>query len=64
MTNKLREIGMGLITEAVKGYTDETTPLYTIEDAEGNPYLSIIDEDTQIRLQLHKYDVELFRPVC
>ena len=43
--------------------SDEVVPLYTIEDSEGKPYISVIDEGNQIKLQLHKYDLELFRPI-
>lgn len=41
----------------------ETKPLYTISSPSGEPYISVISEDSTIRLQLHSYDKEFTRPV-
>jgi hypothetical protein len=31
-------------------------PMKTILDPKGNPYISIIDDDKLVRIQLHSYD--------
>jgi hypothetical protein len=36
--------------------TDASHPLHTIYTPNGDPYLSIIDEETIIKVQLHSYD--------
>jgi hypothetical protein len=35
---------------------NESHPLYTITDPNGNPYISVIDADQTVRIQLHNYD--------
>jgi hypothetical protein len=36
--------------------TDQSHPLHTISDPNGNPYISVIDVDQTVRIQLHNYD--------
>lgn len=35
---------------------DKALPLHTISAPNGSPYISIIEEETTIRIQLHSYD--------
>lgn len=35
----------------------ESRPMKTIYQPNGNPYLSIIDEEKTVRIQLHHYDI-------
>lgn len=45
--------------------TDTSHPLQTIEDPNGVPYISVIDEGQTIKIQLHtyEYDVTPLRPI-
>ena len=40
----------------MKSPEDKALPLHTITDPNGRPYISIIEEEKTIRLQLHNYD--------
>lgn len=42
---------------------DRALPLHTIYDPEGNPYISIIEEEQTIRMQLHSYDEDFPRGI-
>lgn len=42
---------------------DRALPLHTITDPNGDPYISIIEEEETIRLQLHNYDDSFARPI-
>ena len=36
---------------------DQALPLKTIYQPNGKPYISVVDEEKQIRIQLHQYDL-------
>lgn len=42
---------------------DRALPLHTIYDPEGKPYISIIEEERTIRMQLHSYDNDFPRGI-
>jgi hypothetical protein len=42
---------------------DKALPMKTIYQPNGNPYLSIIDDDPMIKIQLHSYDKDYARPI-
>jgi hypothetical protein len=42
---------------------DQALPMTTIEAPDGSPYLSVIDADPLIRVQLHKYDKDYPRGI-
>ena len=42
---------------------DRALPLHTIYDPEGNPYISLIEEERTIRMQLHSYDSDFPRGI-
>lgn len=43
--------------------TDKALPLYTISTTNGKPYISVIDNDTLFRIQLHSYEENHGRPI-
>lgn len=42
---------------------DKALPMKTIYQPNGKPYLSLIDEEQTVRIQLHSYDEKLERPI-
>lgn len=42
---------------------DKALPLHTIYQPNGNPYISIIEEEKTIRVQLHSYDKDFKHPI-
>ena len=42
---------------------DRSLPLHTVYDPDGRPYISIIEEEETIRMQLHAYDEDFPRGI-
>lgn len=42
---------------------DQALPLKTIYQPNGNPYISVVDDEKTIRVQLHNYDEGFKQPL-
>ena len=42
---------------------DKALPLHTVYDPNGNPYVSISEDENLVRIQFHKYDDEFSRGI-